>query len=329
MMKKWFLGGLLAAVLTASAVWFGISLHAAYQTLVPQFGPDIVYENDTLKVLPNGVRCIQHICNPMESLAATLFFRGERIDPAESAVFQPELDYDIRYNVKYYRIRGRDNLSAMIVKSDDCPTRIVVPCNFTSYCAYFSDEPGVSCAHDTIFPAIMADFFGCEDASDIAAIRVELAPFNEANNQRNSALDRKIYEQHKASFTPSRITDRDTIDAVWNALLESDLFNYMFGFSGAPPFPMAICNTNTAEKVDFYYNDSSSERAKAASYHIFLEFHDGSFFRLQHTSCDYTFWFPQEPFGGKTKALRSLTPEFLYFPPEQLQEIRELLGIAE
>jgi len=335
MTKKRLLCGLLAALLTIAAIWFGVSLHMAYQSLAVQFGPDITYEDDTLKVLPGGVRCLQRICTPMESLAVMLFYRGKQIETAASDMFRPDSPYDTRYNVKYYRVRGLDNLSAIIVKSDDCPTRIIVPTDFSSYCAYdfydqrYPNSHEGNCNHEAIFTSILSDFYGCRKASDIAAIRVEAIPRSNLNTDHMELGDRIALTKKIEAFTPIRITDRDTIDAVWTTLLEGTYLNSSRGISSPSPSIQPICLANLQESIEYHYNEDETKEAEAIRLYIILEFHDGSIFRFNHKTCDNTFWFSFEMYGSRSKESRVPSSENLVFQPPQTEELHTLLGIEQ
>jgi len=324
----WMLCGIL---MLAALIGAGQFVYHTCQHLALQFTPEAEYDLNSIKVLPNGVRGVQYICDPLESALVELIYRGKQIDPAESEIFQSELPYDTLYNVKYYRVRGLDNLSAMIVKSDDCPIRIVVPCHFSRYCGFDYYTPAESCDnHNAIFRTILSDFYGCEDASDIAAVRVEALP----------AIDpRTVYTTHSSAYDfkwdepdeipPVHITDPERIGAILEALTDCAYISYGFGVTGHSPFMLKPCGLSE-ETVEYHYNTGSYKSIRAPRYHVFLEFHDGSVFCLQYHSGGYSFRFMQiVPREDAFGIPRCSTSEQLYFHPDQKEAIWELLGIEQ
>jgi len=277
-------------------------------------------------ILPNGVQCVQYLCTPEESLAIALFFRGTQIDTATHPVFQSAPPQ----NETYYRVRGRKNLSAMIVESDDCPTRILVPFDFTSYCAYFSESSDVPCAHDQIFPRIMEEIYGCIDAFDIAAIRVEAPPpaeplYASATEPLRGSLFN--YNRVKEGFEPICITDRSKISLIWISLLEGYYQNFAPGFISDPPMQLPICLSNREETIDYYYYAIDADHPDNVNYYIILEFRDKSIFRMRYATYMYDFYFRSQLFTGKSRIIDMPADERIYFPPVKLRNLLDLLEI--
>jgi len=339
-MKKLLVTLLIAAVLLG----IGTSYFAC-QTIARQCGIFAIHDSEAMLTLPNGTRCGQYTCGPMEALVTDLFFLGEPVEadhPVLAGTHTPDKA------VQYYRIRGRDNLSAMILKSDGAPTRIIMPRNHSAYC--FSS---VLCTdpknHSEIFPVIMEDFYGCTDASDIAAIHIE--GFTNGSTRAFTDMD--------GVLDPVSYTDRETIETVWDILLQGQ---YTCGLTGwAPDGRTDLPYEGTCE--DHLQIQLDTVMAKRCHfpivYLIALEFTDGSrlYFRFFSTESQFLF---DHQFAAVTdrylegysysavlyarhgmtwrdrlshdriandEAVQQFTNEAIVFSGEQMEAMRQALGL--
>ena len=252
-----------------------------------QFGPHIGYEDASFTTLPDGTCCVYRECSLLDRLLI-VFYRGEELTADNHPVFA---SLPRESTTHYYRIKGYDNLAALIATTPGSAPRILRPSGFSGYCPSVSDGES-PLSHDAIFPAIMERIYGCTDASDIATIYLE--PLPDSNSGIFSSL--------------TSITNPVVIGRVWDILLESV---YDCGLEQCPD----------AVEAQALLVDNNIPLTFPSRRRVTLEFTDGSQFAFSaFDGYAHVLWFDNLPAGTAQEAL--------YLTEEQNTQLVELLGIG-